>query len=322
MSESPTLCSFAVQTVLCDGDQSAPTNLTLRGNNSYCMNYSRLVGIYIANIVYKFKLVPLAARLEIIAEYHQQGNWYSREDSLLMSIENIVHHNKVRLLINIKQHLSSFICVFCQDSFRVIDEIDGLTKNYTIMYNDSNDRTCAAVTIPASSCVNMTCTFMLILTQSRCAQSPFITAYTYATNLLGSGSHSAPLMIRMFRYHTTETLANTYLTSITATRNKVLKVRINASSIVCLLLMSNNFSSCYILYDHGENCEHLVETYKSMRNLSDIAYFDADIMSREGLCYLAVAVSDSTPVTVILRGTFLTGSGITCQHCIYNSLAR
>ena len=98
-----------------------------------------------------------------------------------------------------------------------------------------------------------------------------------------------------------------------AQRNDVLQVEIVADTLRCVLLDSVNFTFCYVQHSYEENCESdsLSLPKHAMSHLSDVLHFNTmDNPNGSKLCYVAVAVSKSASLTVILRGTYKEGIAI------------
>ena len=91
-----------------------------------------------------------------------------------------------------------------------------------------------------------------------------------------------------------------------AKANEALQVEINASTLQCTVLDPVNFASCYVEYSYREDCEASLPQHNVM------SHVHTAITSESSLCYVAVAISNSALVTVILRGTY-NGGKITLQ---------
>ena len=87
----------------------------------------------------------------------------------------------------------------------------------------------------------------------------------------------------------------------------MLQVEINASTLQCTVLDPINFAYCYVEYSYGEDCEASLLQHNIMSHVA------TTITSKNRLCYVAVAISNSASVTVILRGTYNIGKYILFQ---------
>ena len=92
------------------------------------------------------------------------------------------------LILYMKEHPNSL-----QGNFSISTTIDGSTSYLTVIYSDSiSGETChPPIIIPASSCVNGTCSHLFdVLSSSDCPASTDISTTVFASNVLGDGALS------------------------------------------------------------------------------------------------------------------------------------
>ena len=85
-----------------------------------------------------------------------------------------------------------------KNSFSLTNGVDGSAISYTITYTDTkSELICKSTTIPTSSCQEETCTHYFDVTSSNCQSSSNITLTVFATNILGNGPSTKPLIITL-----------------------------------------------------------------------------------------------------------------------------
>ena len=112
-----------------------------------------------------------------------------------------IHFNKSVWLCNhiIKLSFTHFKNPFIfQKSFEISDGIDGSAFSYTVIYSDSiSGILCSSETIPSSACVEGICIHSSTVdyhSVSGCFTSDTVSVTVLATNVLGNGSLSDPIV--------------------------------------------------------------------------------------------------------------------------------
>ena len=86
-----------------------------------------------------------------------------------------------------------------QESFTIMDSINGAAMMYTINYRDIvTDRICSSAVIPAFLCNEGSCSHTFEISTSLCPPFTVINVTVFATNVLGNGPSSTPRIIGEF----------------------------------------------------------------------------------------------------------------------------
>ena len=86
-----------------------------------------------------------------------------------------------------------------QDFFNISEGIEGSATSFTVIFSDAvSDITCDKATLSVSSCCGGTCRHVFKVSSSSCPPSADIAVTVYATNILGNGTHSEPMIIGKF----------------------------------------------------------------------------------------------------------------------------
>ena len=192
----------------------------------------------------------------------------------------------------------------------IADGVGGSATSFTIIYSDSkSNSTCGSAIIEAVSCTEsgIQCTHSFDTSSSLCPSSTSINVTVYATNLIGDGPHSEPVIHSEKKCYYSDTYLLMYHNDIGGINNFI-DVNFDHAERTITCTFHNQPSGvkqCTASIHYGDDCNFFLDVYMGSSTSNFVITAPLAIIKNiTEYCYNVTATIQGLSIVTVVEGKF------------------